>query len=170
MSADCTNRTGDKAGRGVPTVRPVAQAIETLHSALADRYGSDFAYTVLGNGHTLGAANLKDGLIVPTADGHDSAKPLPKSIVIIGRRWFGRGPGKTYHSAEVIVDGVHWGKVPYSYGYGDQYLESAAELLTSAGMIPPVDHSKHEPLWYRCQSLGIAFTYSVSDVSRKKDL
>jgi hypothetical protein len=87
------------------------------------------------------------------------------SLVILGRRWFDKRYGNTYHTATIIVDGetVHTSDV--TYGYGDAYLQTAAEWLRrndypQAGW----------PLSVWCRMSGIAFTYSAADVSRKRDL
>lgn len=52
-----------------------------------------------------------------------------KNITIIGRRWFDRKYGNTYHSVSVWVDGEFIGKNPYEYGYGDHYIQSAFVIL-----------------------------------------
>lgn len=96
-----------------------------------------------------------------------------KSITIIGRRWFNRGPGNTYHSAEIIVNGELVGGIDFAYGYGEQYLQNAADWLEANGYMPDREHHQNgsaDPLWYYCRERGIQFVYSVSDVSRKKDL
>jgi hypothetical protein len=96
-----------------------------------------------------------------------------KSITVIGRRWFERTNGNTYHSANVIVDGVSIGKTQFAYGYGSHYLQTATEMLDKAGLIPDIERYKNggqESLWRYCDRNGIAFTDDVADVQRKKDL
>ncbi len=89
------------------------------------------------------------------------------TITIIGRRWFQRGPGNTYHSARIIIDGAEVEGVGFAYGYGDQYLYSAFEKI--APLLPtPLD--THEAPWRWAERNNVALTYSVSDVARKKDL
>jgi hypothetical protein len=97
-------------------------------------------------------------------------------IVIIGRRWFQRTYGNTYHSVTVSVDGVVIGHTPMAYGYGDQYIQSAFEILQDKGIYPKTgerkngmdnDYSKflQDRMDHRDR-----FTVSVSDVARQKDL
>ena len=94
------------------------------------------------------------------------------SITVIGRRWFDRVNGNTYHAGEVLVNGKHAATVEYQYGYGDQYIETAAQLLDKAGLIDRAAYSfgGREPLWRYCEDHEIAYSAHVSDVSRKRDL
>ena len=96
----------------------------------------------------------------------------PKTITIVGRRWFNRNKGSTYHSAEIIVDGRHVEGVEYAYGYGDQYLYNAFYKLEKLGLITPMErgNGSHESPWRWAERQGVVLTYSASDVSRKKDL
>jgi hypothetical protein len=95
---------------------------------------------------------------------------LPKSIIIIGRRWFQRTNGNTYHTAEIIIDGETVHKTPFAYGYGDQYTQSAFEWLVKSGTIPAPEHPS-ECHWRHIRDiLGIAYSYQAIDVPRKKDL
>ena len=80
-----------------------------------------------------------------------------KNYTIIGRRWFQRSYGNTYHTVEIYVDGKFIGKSPETYGYGDCYRQTAAEML---GM----EYSK------LCQLHRDNFVFSVTDVSRERDL
>lgn len=103
-----------------------------------------------------------------------AAPALPKSIVILGNRWFDRVNGNTYNTAEIIVDGVTVHKTLRQYGYGDHYLTLAEEWLDSSGIVPARPkhaNGSHTPGW-QCwrDDLGIAYTYRASDVQRKRDL
>lgn len=90
-----------------------------------------------------------------------------KSITIIGRRWFQRTYGNTYCSAEIIVNGESVGKVGPTYGYGDYYVQAAADKLRELGLISADNGT---PLWSYCRDNGIALSYSASDVRRERDL
>jgi hypothetical protein len=94
---------------------------------------------------------------------------LPKSITVIGRRWFRRGPGNTDHTAEIIVDGETVHRTPIQYGYGDQYADTAYQWLLNSGIVPkPVREDVH---WRHIRNdLGISYTYRAIDVQRQKDL
>lgn len=96
-----------------------------------------------------------------------------KSLTVVGRRWFDRTYGNTYHSVDVVVDGVSIGKVKIAYGYGTHYLQTASDMLEKAGLLPDIEHYKNggvESLWSYCERHGVAFFDTVSDVARKKDL
>lgn len=92
-----------------------------------------------------------------------------KSIHIEGRRWFQRLYGNTYHSVRIWIDGE---LVLYSgetYGYGDQYLQTAFEWLFVNGYANQEEREKLGSFTlYLRETLG--GTYSVVDVERKRDL
>lgn len=97
----------------------------------------------------------------------------PRSIEVHGRRWFRRGPGNTYHTARVVVDGQDVPGVPMQYGYGDQYMQNATEQLEKLGHIKNRKKNEYgggDPLWRWAQHHGVKFTYSVQDVPRQRDL
>jgi hypothetical protein len=96
-----------------------------------------------------------------------------KTLIVIGKRWFQKTYGNTYHSVEVIADGKPVGRVPFAYGYDRQYLQTAQEMLVKAGLIPGIKayaNGGTEPLWQYCQRKGIELVDRVSDVGRRKDL
>ncbi len=90
------------------------------------------------------------------------------AITVIGRRWFERLNGNTYHSVEVMVNGVQVYRLPCSYGYGSMYAQNAFVWLKKSGLL--VDLQEHESLYSYCQRRQIIYTDSVSDVKRKRDL
>ena len=104
-----------------------------------------------------------------SVNGADGADAQPKSITLIGRRWQ-RGPGNTYHSVEIIVDGKHVHKIPFGldrlYGYGDQWEDNAAAWLDENGYLPGYER----PLWRYTQDRDIHYERTVTDVARRKDL
>lgn len=96
-----------------------------------------------------------------------------RSITIFGRRWFHKGPGNTYNTAEIYVNGEFVHKTQTQYGYGDHYLDLANDWLAENGHIdnPRGTRGGREPLWHYCRDLhNIEFSYSVADVARKVDL
>ena len=96
-----------------------------------------------------------------------------KSIVVTAKRWFQRTYGNTYFTASIIVNGETVANLPFQYGYGDHYMDVAADTLERLGMMPGRSHSQNgsaDPLWHWCRKNGIALSYSAADVSRKKDL
>lgn len=65
----------------VKTSLEVAKAISLLHGELVKEYGSDFSYTILGRGETIGANNYKQGYVVPvsmTGMKHSPSNVKPK--------------------------------------------------------------------------------------------
>ncbi len=95
---------------------------------------------------------------------------LPKNITILGRRWFERVNGNTYHSVKVYVDGVLVGAVPFQYGYGDQYMQSASSILVNNCEFIPKGLEDKFILWRWCKEKGVELISDVADVGRKKDL
>lgn len=88
--------------------------------------------------------------------------------VIKARRWFDKPNGNTYHSAEVIKNGESIGKVPYTYGYGSHYEQTALEILEKIG---EVKEKEFHHLWQWIESIGKENVYiDLQDVRRKKDL
>ena len=103
----------------------------------------------------------------------------PKSILVVGRRWFRKTYGNTYHTATIYVDGECVHKSETHYGYGDHYVQTAWEWLVHAyfpkhlplGMRDSAiaeAHGQWPRLW--CEKHGIAFRYECADVAREKDL
>lgn len=87
------------------------------------------------------------------------------SLHIEGRRWFQRTYGNTYHSVRIMEDGAELAYIPFAYGYGDQFLQTALDWLKAHGKAPP---DAHYGTRYLRETLG--GTYSVADVARKRDL
>jgi hypothetical protein len=93
---------------------------------------------------------------------------------IVGKRWFQRSYGNTYHSCAVYLisgEGTDFkeqciGYIPFVYGYDMQYQETAFTILCNAGIYSRNDRSKFmEDI--RNKDL---FVNIVSDVPRKRDL
>lgn len=92
----------------------------------------------------------------------------PKKIEIKGRRWYHKGPGNTYHSAEIYLDDVQVEGIKFKYGYGQAYLDSAFDQLQNAGLITPGKGVECFNNWAKRN--GVELIYSCDDVKRKKDL
>ena len=92
-------------------------------------------------------------------------------IEVRGRRWFDGANGNTYHSGTVTVDGEET-PIPFQYGYGDQYLESAHEELAKLCILPQETYGNGVPKGMRrtCEELGAELSYAVGDVTRRRDL
>lgn len=94
------------------------------------------------------------------------AEPI-KTVTVHGRRWFRRGPGTTYHSAQIFINGKLVHEIPYAYGYSDDYLWNAFRWLEKNGYI---DKTENEPPWVTAEREGFKLDYDVIDVPRKRDL
>jgi len=98
---------------------------------------------------------------------------LPKSadVTVIGRRWFDRVYGNTYHSAEVYVNGELINRAPFCYGYDSAYEQTAMDILNDAYILP---FNEEEKKYYnnirRLREHGIKVIVSCTDVGRRKDL
>lgn len=86
-----------------------------------------------------------------------------QAIHIEGRRWFQRTYGNTYHSVRVTVNGKSH-VIPMQYGYGEQYLQTAAAYLKSIGAMD----CDYQGTAHLREVIGA--TWSVADVARKRDL
>lgn len=65
-----------------------------------------------------------------------SFKRKQKSIFITAKEWFDKVNGNSYFSAIVTIDGDKQIKIPFQYGYGEQYETVAAHQLQLDGVIP----------------------------------
>lgn len=101
------------------------------------------------------------------------SKKKIRSITVIGRRWFQRTYGNTYHTAQIMIDGKTVQHTHKHYGYDSQFEETAAEWLEENGYIPKRERGKHggrAPMWRYCQELKIVYEAIGIDVEREKDL
>lgn len=88
-------------------------------------------------------------------------------LTIIGRRWFEKTNGNTYHSVELRgEDGKLLARVPFCYGYGDQYRQTAFAEAVKLGLYAEGDYGK----FVLSKTAGDGNLFTVSDVARKKDL
>ena len=55
------------------------------------------------------------------------------SVVVIGRKWFDKHYGNTYHTSSVYINGKFVKKSPMEYGYGECYLQTAHKILRENG-------------------------------------
>lgn len=87
------------------------------------------------------------------------------SLHIEGRRWFQKTCGNTYHSVRIYKDGALLVTLPYQYGYGDCFLQTALDWLKSNKHVPT--DAEYGTRYLREELGG---TYSCIDVARQKDL
>ena len=115
-------------------------------------------------------------------------------VTIEGKRWFERVNGNTYHSVSVYVNNELVGRMPFAYGYGEQYIQSAFDILSEFGMFPyektkelitvnagkqneyqtPKESRNKDEAWhkFRQDRMDNRQKYHITcvDVPRKKDL
>lgn len=87
----------------------------------------------------------------------ENKEPI-KTITVLGRKWWDKVNGNTYHTARIMVNGVTVGKTEFSYGYGDHYVQSAADWLEKNGYIKR--EREHQALWQYCSDHNIHLEYS----------
>lgn len=89
-----------------------------------------------------------------------------QKLTVIGRRWFEKTNGNTYHSVEVYEGNKRLVRVPFAYGYGSQWQQTAFQELVKLGLYQdtPDDYRRFH------FSDGDGHLFSVTDVARKKDL
>lgn len=104
---------------------------------------------------------------------NNTKKMNPKSILIIGKRWFDRVNGNTYCSARIYFDGVEVARVPWTYGYGDYYAQAARDLIQKTGLVKFKVINKEanltESLYQYCQRKKINLVSEHTD-GLKRDM
>ena len=98
-----------------------------------------------------------------------TTKPRVKVVEVSARRWFQKSYGNTYHKVKVYVNDELIGTSPITYGYGEQYLETAKKILIDKGYFPRALKNAGS-LYTFLKNRKIKFIYNVTDVKREKDL
>jgi hypothetical protein len=81
-------------------------------------------------------------------------------FIITAKKWFQKSYGNTYHSVSVYQDNEFLGYIPFRYGYGDHYLNTAADIMGIS------ETKLRDDIRENRQNYHI----TVIDVNRKKDL
>ena len=63
------------------------------------------------------------------------AIPELRSLYINGRLWFDKSGGNTYHAVSISANGKWLIDIGMTYGYGDQYLQTALDWLKKFGLV-----------------------------------
>jgi hypothetical protein len=95
-------------------------------------------------------------------------KKKMKSLILFGRKWFDYKFGNTYHSVSIVVDSICVHRVPFEYGYGDQYVQTAVDWLREHGYLS--DWERDDNLRVYFERKGIDYYSESANVGRKKDL
>lgn len=91
-----------------------------------------------------------------------------ESIMVVGRRWFEKTNGNTYHTAEIYINNEFIHKIDFTYGYGDQYYWNAWEWLLKNNYVKGGNKFVNPRIY--CEENKIKWNNTVADVKRKKDL
>lgn len=95
----------------------------------------------------------------------------PKHYVILGRKWFDKINGNTYHSVVVYEDGIKIGYNNFCYGYGGQYLQTASLIISNhLGEHDATESTAYSSLVKAMREYRDHFVIDCCDVSRRKDL
>lgn len=100
----------------------------------------------------------------------------PKSIRLIGRRWWCRNKGHTISSFEIFLDEKQIVKSMPWYGYGNHCLYEAVNYLKNNNLLPGLRKCQYtlgdykETIHEYCERLDIQYEEEVFDVKRKRDL
>ena len=89
-------------------------------------------------------------------------------FTMVGRRWFDKVNGNTYHSVEVYVNNKFIAKEGFAYGYEDHYRQTGFDLLKDHGFF--MDFDTYYDMELDKREHIECYLFSVTDVSRKKDL
>lgn len=95
-----------------------------------------------------------------------------KTIDINARTWFDKVNGNSYFSAIVVVDyglpTVKEFKLPFQYGYGEQYVHAAKMALVKNGLIS--ENDERAPLWSYCEANNIILRYDNQKNCLKREV
>lgn len=102
--------------------------------------------------------------------GGEAKKTLKKgdTIQVLGKKWFDKVNGNTYHSVAVYVNNEFVGKNDFEYGYDRQYEETGRKILEQHYNMPN-GMGETDSLW-RLNNYGVKVLSNACNVSRKKDL
>ena len=88
-------------------------------------------------------------------------KMIDGSVEVVGKRWFQKSYGNTYHSVKVYVNDEVLTEA-FTYGYEDAYRQTAHELLKQNDYDVPEGYGD----FIRMKNIS----FKAIDVDRKKDL
>ncbi len=89
-----------------------------------------------------------------------------QSAFVHGKTWYDKTYGNSYFSARIFVDGVEVARLPFQYGYGDQYIHEAQRALQRLGILAP---EPQPGLRLQIEASGAVF-HSVLEQSRRRDV
>jgi hypothetical protein len=101
---------------------------------------------------------------------------MAKTIDVQAKEWRDKVNGNSYFSACVTVDyGMESEKtyrLPFQYGYGDQYMAEAAKVLDESGDVPNPrqEYGGRRLLSLICRESGIILRYSKERNCLQRDV
>ena len=99
-----------------------------------------------------------------------------KTIDIIALEWFDKVNGNSYFAGTITVNyGTNEAreyKMPFQYGYGDQYIYEAASTLRENGELDMKQYGNgsFESLWTVAEKNGIVCRYTKHKNCKKREL
>jgi hypothetical protein len=95
-----------------------------------------------------------------------------KTIDVMAKSYFDKANGNSYFSARVIIDLDAQGNgkvyyIPYEYGYGEQYITAACDLLIGAKLLPGIAKSILESY---CRNNDIVLRHGIAKGCTKEDV
>ena len=91
-----------------------------------------------------------------------------KNLIIIGKEYFDKVNGNSYHTATVFVNGLFFAKSNIEYGYGDQYIGTATDMLIKAGYLKDMG-SISTVLWRYAEEKKISlYTTKIEGLTKKQ--
>jgi len=91
-----------------------------------------------------------------------------KSIYVHGKTWFDKVNSNSYFSARVEIDGEEIARLPFQYGYGDQYLYETQRVLQEMGLLTLGERASLRSQLERVQ--GKPVLYTVLEPALKRDV
>jgi len=95
-------------------------------------------------------------------------KEVYQSIIFVGRERRDSN-GNTYHTVEIIVDGIFAHYTDIQYGYGSEYEYHALVWVIDNLMMANPRLGSESP-WRYFDRIGVAYHATMAKVGRKKDL
>ena len=91
------------------------------------------------------------------------------NIRIDCRRWFQKTYGNTYHSVRIYHNGELIAHNPFQYGYGDQCLQTAFDLLRALKLYSDARHDWGGYVDFNQFREDVKYNYTITD-GLKRDL
>ena len=95
---------------------------------------------------------------------HRTGSLRGRTVDVIGLEWFDRVNGNSYHAVRVYVDRCEVARGQFQYGYGDQYKQTAVELL---GDIGACRTRSLTPLWRMAEEQGFTVHTSIETTLKR---